>query len=186
MAGRDAGCQHAVDGQTSQPHALSALAGDFGSFTAAHGFGVNLFAVIALAVIGLAFISGRPRLVRLAVITGTILCLADWVLIQDLGIFGGVGTDPNSMIPMILVFAAGYLALVRVAPQAEPAPERIRLTAPVVAALGAVAVVLLGAVPLAAASVNQTADPILAEAIAGDTAALNEAAPGFRLTGQDG
>jgi cytochrome oxidase Cu insertion factor (SCO1/SenC/PrrC family) len=55
-----------------------------------------------------------------------------------------------------------------------------------VAALGAVAVVLLGAVPLAAASVNRTADPILAEAIAGDTAALNEAAPGFRLTSQDG
>jgi cytochrome oxidase Cu insertion factor (SCO1/SenC/PrrC family) len=172
--------------QTSQPHVLSALVGDFGSFTSAHGFWVNLFVVIALAAIGLAFISGRPRLVRPAVIAGTVLCLADWVLVQDLGFFGGVGTDPNSMIPVILVFVAGYLALVRVSPQAEPAPERIRITAPAVAALGAVAVVLLGAVPLAAASVNRTADPILAEAIAGDTAALNEAAPGFRLTSQDG
>ena len=48
----------------------------------------------------------------------TVLCLADWVLIQDLGFFGGVGTDPNSMIPFIVLAAAGYLALTR---QAGPA-----------------------------------------------------------------
>jgi cytochrome oxidase Cu insertion factor (SCO1/SenC/PrrC family) len=40
-----------------------------------------------------------------------LLCLADWVLIEDLGFLGGVGTDPNSMIPMILVVVAGFLAL---------------------------------------------------------------------------
>ena len=41
------------------------------------------------------------------------LCLADWVLIEDLGFLGGLGTDPNSMIPMALLAAAGYLALAR-------------------------------------------------------------------------
>ena len=97
--------------QTSQPHALSALVSSFASFTAAHGFAVNLFIVIALAVLGAAFLTGRPRLVRAAVIAATVLCLADWVLIEDLGFLGGLGTDPNSMIPMILVFTAGYLAL---------------------------------------------------------------------------
>ena len=35
------------------------------------------------------------------------LCLADWVLIEDLGFFGGLGTDPNSMIPMALLVVAG-------------------------------------------------------------------------------
>jgi hypothetical protein len=29
------------------------------------------------------------------------------VLIEDLGIFGGLGTDPNSMIPMALILLAG-------------------------------------------------------------------------------
>ena len=28
------------------------------------------------------------------------LCLAVWVLVQDLGFFGGLGTDPNSMVPI--------------------------------------------------------------------------------------
>ena len=67
--------------------------------------------MIALAVIGAGFVTGRPRLVRAAVIAGMVLCLADWVLIEDFGFLGGLGTDPNSMIPMVLLFVAGYLAL---------------------------------------------------------------------------
>ena len=46
--------------QASQPHVLSALVSSFASFTAAHGFAVNLFTVIALAVLGAAFLAGRP------------------------------------------------------------------------------------------------------------------------------
>ena len=41
------------------------------------------------------------------------LCLADWVLVEDFGFFGGLGTDPNSMIPLALLGVAGYLALTR-------------------------------------------------------------------------
>ena len=115
--------------QTSQPHFLSALVTGFGGFTAAHGFAVNLAAVIALAVIGAGFVTGRPRLAGAAVIAGIVLCLADWVLIEDFGFLGGLGTDPNSMIPMILVFTAGYLALVRV-PAPAAAGRRPRLHSP--------------------------------------------------------
>ena len=50
-----------------------------------------------------------------------VLCLADWVLVEDLGFLGGVGTDPNSMLPMALLFVAGYVAMVRV-----PVPPRCR------------------------------------------------------------
>jgi len=42
-----------------------------------------------------------------------VLCLADWVLVEDLGFLGGLGTDPNSMIPFILLASGGYLALTR-------------------------------------------------------------------------
>jgi hypothetical protein len=72
---------------------------------------VNLFVVVALTVAAAAFLSGRLRLVRPALIGFTVLCLGDWVLVQDLGFLGGVGTDPNSMIPFILLAAGGYLAL---------------------------------------------------------------------------
>ena len=199
--------------QTSQPRVLSATVSAFGSFDAAHGFAVNLFAVTALAAIGVALLSGRPRLARAAVAAATVLCLADWLLVQDLGFLGGLGTDPNSMIPTILLLAAGYLALTRLPaenPAAEAAaapagaadppaaptagrdwrhqlPERARAalaatSIQTVTALGAVAVVAIGAVPMAVASLNRTADPIIAEAIAGYSAPLDMPAPAFRLT----
>jgi cytochrome oxidase Cu insertion factor (SCO1/SenC/PrrC family) len=201
--------------QTPQPRPLSALVSAFGSFDASHGFAVNLFTVIALAVLGAVFVTGRPPLVRAGVITGTVICLADWLLVQDLGLLGGLGTDPNSMIPMILLLWAGYRALTPVpavpvpadalagdadvpaggAPRMgwrdwlRPGPLRDRLgTAGVqtVAALSAAVVVLIGAAPMAAASADPNADPIIAQAIAGDTPPVNLPAPGFRLVDQDG
>ena len=188
---------------TPQPHALSALVARFGAFAASNGFAVNLVVVIALAAMGAVFLTGRPRLVRYAVWFGLVFCLADWVLVQDLGFLGGLGTDPNSMIPWILLFFAGYLALtpapdeaLAAAPNARPWRERLRpgtLGAMVarasvrsVGAVAALAIIVLGAAPMAAAAANRTADPILALAIAGDSAAMNLPAPGFQLTDQSG
>src|SRR5690348_13734412 len=198
---------------TPQPHFLSSLLSGFASFATRYGFAVNLVVVIALAAIGAAFLTGRPRLVRYAMWSGIVFCLADWVLIQDLGFLGGLGTDPNSMVPLILLFSAGYLALV---PQvtgemigvseatggAEVASEpgaagsvgglgRLRdavasARARSVAVVGALAVILLGAAPMAAAAANRTADPILALAISGNSSSLDLPAPDFSLTDQDG
>jgi cytochrome oxidase Cu insertion factor (SCO1/SenC/PrrC family) len=195
---------------TSQPHFLSALLSSFSSFVAGHGFAVNLVAVIVLAVLGAIFLTGRPRLVRYAVWFGIVFCLADWVLFQDLGFLGGVGTDPNSMIPLALLFSAGYLALTPL-PQ-EPVGDnatvvaagagwgqRLRALRPrmlggmvasasarSVAAVAAVAVIVLGAAPMASAAANRSADPILALAIEGGSTSLDLPAPGFSLTNQDG
>ena len=101
---------------TPQPHYLYLIVSGAESFSTAHGWAVNLFAVIALAALGVLFLSGRRWLVRYAMWFGVFFCLADWLLVQDLGFLGGVGTDPNSMIPMILLFSAGYLALAPAAP----------------------------------------------------------------------
>ena len=202
---------------TSQPHFLSALVAGFGSFAASNGFAVNLVVVIALAAMGAIFLTGRPRLVRYAVWFGLAFCLADWLLVQDLGFLGGVGTDPNSMIPWILLIFAGYLALTPApAPAVEEAAvgagaartesaaargwrERLRPLAPraagtaigsasarSAAAVAALGIVLVGAAPMAAAAANRTADPILALAIAGNSAPMDFPAPGFQLTDQNG
>ena len=192
---------------TPQPHVLSALLARFGSFVASNGFAVNLVVVIALAATGAIFLTGRPRLVRYAVWFGLLFCLADWVLVQDFGFLGGLGTDPNSMIPFILLFSAGYLALtpavsVSGVPETDTAPAvaaegRRRLTpralgaavttasARSVGAVAALAIIALGAAPMAAAAANRTADPILAMAIAGDSSAMNVPAPAFQLTDQN-
>jgi cytochrome oxidase Cu insertion factor (SCO1/SenC/PrrC family) len=254
---------------TPQPHVLKTIVSSFGGFTAAHGFGVNLFAVLALAGLGAVFcvsaLRGDARLARVGVIAGAVLCLADWVLIEDFGFLGGTGTDPNSMIPLILLFTAGWLALTPAPqPQAVPQPELaappeapaaadpaggqpqpVPVPAPAggpvmtdsavppdgpvsadgpvpadgavpaprpgtgtlapvparlaaardwvaaqsarsVAAFGAVAVILVGAAPMAFASANPNADPIVAEALNGTSAPLDLPAPGFTLTSQTG
>ncbi|HYB18163.1 MAG TPA: hypothetical protein VEF71_22235, partial [Streptosporangiaceae bacterium] len=161
---------------TSQPHVLSSLLASFGSFASSNGFAVNLVVVIVLAGMGAIFLSGRPRLVRYAVWFGIVFGLADWVLVQDLGFLGGLGTDPNSMIPWMLLFSAGYLAL-NPAPRQAPAAQgeaaaagpgipaaadwRQRLrpsalggmfataSARSVGAVAALAVILVGAAPMA-------------------------------------
>jgi len=230
---------------TAQPHFLSSLLSAFGSFVASNGFAVNLVVVIALAAMGATFLTGRPRLVRYAAGFGIVFCLADWVLVQDLGFLGGLGTDPNSMIPMALLFSAGYLALAPAPQEATVSQEAGLATAGVagdggtaassgtvgdsgtledsgtggssgtngdsgtggwrrqlrpqalgaalamararsVAAVAALVVILIGVAPMASAAANRTADPILALAIAGNSASLDLPAPGFTLTDQDG
>jgi cytochrome oxidase Cu insertion factor (SCO1/SenC/PrrC family) len=199
--------------QTSQPGFLASLVRGFGSFTAGHGFLVNLLVVLALAVTGAGLTGGalvrawRPVL-RPAVGLLLVLSAAVWVLVQDLGVFGGLGTDPNSMIPFALLVLGGYLA---VAPAPAVAPAAPAASAPAaaggwrdrlrparlaralgtasprtVAAAGALGVAIIGVVPMMAASASTTASPLIAEALDGSSAPLNFRAPAFQLTNQDG
>jgi cytochrome oxidase Cu insertion factor (SCO1/SenC/PrrC family) len=194
--------------QTPQPHVLASWITAFTAFDEAHGFAVNLFAVIALAVTGAVFLTARPRLIRPVLVAFIVLCLADWVLIEDFGFLGGLGTDPNSMLPFVLLAAGGYLALVNpLVTAAEPAavtaapqgiswadrirPAALRRTATdasihSVASVGAIGLIILGAAPMAASQASPVADPILAEAINGSSGPVNFPAPGFSLTDQYG
>jgi len=204
--------------QVSQPSVFSSWLRSFASFQAGHGFLVNLVVVVLLVGVGACFLSGNLRLVRIGVVVGAALCLADWVLVQDFGFFGGVGTDPNSMIPTVVVFVSGYLAVVRLPVRAEaPAPVAAvgtpvgvdgdsdavargpsrrgagvldRLTPSYLArsllALGALGIVLVGAVPMAAAATNPNADPIVAQATDGTPDYVNLPATPFALTDQHG
>ena len=160
---------------TPQPSFIAGWVASFASFTAAHGFAVNLFAVIALAAIGAGLLSAglpelglrapAPWLIRATVIAMILLCLADWVLIEDFGFFGGLGTDPNSMIPMVLVVVAGYLALSPApAPVAEPASAPEPATAgPAAAAEPAAAAATAEPATAAGPATSATAEPATAE-----------------------
>ena len=188
--------------QVPQPSLLSSWVRSFGSFDAAHGWGVNLVAVLCLVGIGLCFVSGRRQLVLVGVITGVVVGLADWILVQDLGFLGGVGTDPNSMIPMVAIFTTGYLAIVRLPVRAQAAPEGPAQAAPDptsildrlnpsyilrwLASIGAVGIVLVGAAPMALAATNPNADPILTEASNGTPNMVDYPAAQFTLSDQDG
>ena len=177
--------------QVSQPRSLVSVVRWFAGVDAAHGWAVNLVVVLVLLGVGSGLLTGQRRFVTPAVVVGVVACLADWVLIQDLGFFGGEGTDPNSMLPIMTLLIVGYMALV--APAAEPlgehaeAPDRsASYLLRVAAAIGAVALVLLGAAPMAVASTNPHADTILTTAINGTPVHTNIPSWGFTLTDQHG
>jgi len=191
--------------QISQPPLLSSWVRSFGSFDASHGRAVNLFAVLFLVGIGTCFVSGNRRLLRVGIVAGAVVCLADWIFVQDFGFLGGVGTDPNSMIPMAALFFGGYLAVVRLpvraeAPMEAPVPSAAPTAVPArlldrlspsyllrcLAALGAVGIVLVGAAPMALAATNPNADPILTEASNGTPNMVNYPAAPFTLTDEQG
>jgi cytochrome oxidase Cu insertion factor (SCO1/SenC/PrrC family) len=163
--------------ETPQPHAIAQVVGHFGGFAAEHAVLVNAFVVAALGAIGLALISGRRRAARTAVGAALVVSLADWVLVQDFGVFGGLGTDPNSMIPTLLVLCSSYLALVRPAVATAPAPTTaaparggrpsLRPAIGMLAVIAACATTALGAVPYAIAAIEPNATTLLAESIDG-------------------
>jgi hypothetical protein len=178
--GRPGSLAAAVSGMAAmrQPAVLHALVASFGSLVASHGFAVNLTAVIVLAVVGGCLLTGRAAIAAPAAIAAVVLCLADWVFIQDLGFLGGLGTDPNSMVPQALILTGGLVAMVAVPAVTSapgyvdthtPAPEGARAvrlpgralgsaalafgsaSTSTVLTLWAAAMVLLGAVPIALA-----------------------------------
>ena len=204
-----------------QPHPQQAMINGMVTFTRDYGFAVNLVAVIALAASGAALLAGvtvlrdRPAVLRLAVAASIAFCLVVWVLVQDLGLPGGLGTDPNSMVPWALLVWTGYRSATAGVPSSEriagslwaapssrtgPRPAALRpamagqvlrqtltlATVRSVTSLGALGVVLVGTGPLAAAAVNWHADPIIARAIAGAATPVNRSAPDFRLVSQSG
>ena len=202
--------------QVSQPSVFASWVRSFGSFQAGHAWLVNFVVVTLLIGVGAAFLTGNLRLVRAGVIVGSVFCAATWVLIQDFGFFGGLGTDPNSMVPMALLFIGGYVAMARV-PVRPPAPEPVapepvaspedRVSEGVVASSGfagwfdrldptyllrgllaglAVVVVLIGAAPMAVAATDPTADPILIQAADGPPTLVNAPAPPFTLSDTSG
>jgi cytochrome oxidase Cu insertion factor (SCO1/SenC/PrrC family) len=193
---------------TPQPHVLASMVSSFASFDEAHGWAVNLCAVVILAAIGVAFVSGRLVLPALGALV--VLGVADWLLVQDFGVWGGVGTDPNSMVPLLLVAGAGYLALVRAPAEvalgvAAPPMAQVPVTPTgdgggrpwwdriepgyagrLAAALGAVAIVLIGAAPMVGAAVDPHADTLLAVSVDGAPTPVSGQAPPFHLVDQTG
>jgi cytochrome oxidase Cu insertion factor (SCO1/SenC/PrrC family) len=188
---------------TPQPHVLSSMVSSFGSFDESHGWGVNLFVVVVVALAGLSLLSGRRRLLFPTIVALVVLGLADWVLIEDWG-FWGVGTDPNSMLPFLLLPVSGYLAMVRVPAVSDvTAPSPSTAVEPAVGrnwwdridsgyagrltiSLAAIFIVLAGTAPMASASIDSQADTMLTEAVNGPPAVSSGPAPPFGLIDQHG
>ena len=123
LHGRPGSLAAAVGGMAAmrQPTVFHEFVGSFGSLVARHGFAVNLCAIVAMAAVGGCLLAGRAAIAAPAAGIAVVLCLADWVFVQDLGFLGGLGTDPNSMVPQALILTGGLVAMIA-APAAVSPP----------------------------------------------------------------
>lgn len=178
--------------EANQPGILVSVQHWFSTVTLSASWLVNAIVVLGLGFTGFVFLLKRRRLFGPAVVVYVVLALADWILVQDLAIFGGVGTDVNSMIPSAIVVVAVWRFLVTTD---EGAPEPVAIPADaisptwrartiassvfaVMTAIGGVLMVAVGVLPGASAE---------AAIAAGSTVSpLGGTAPGFTLTNQDG
>lgn len=104
-----------------QPQLFKSVVEHMAILSLNHGFAFNLAVVLLIGLLGCIFLfctvrDGTPRVLLgfLPLLPFVILYLVIsafvWVSIQDFGFFGGVGTDPNSMVPIALLLVGGYLA----------------------------------------------------------------------------
>jgi cytochrome oxidase Cu insertion factor (SCO1/SenC/PrrC family) len=150
-----------------------------------------LIAVLLVVAIGL-WLTARIEFI----VGGLAVCAATWWLAQDFGVLGGVGTDPNTALPLALVLASAL-------PQWNSRPLRkasigdnstVRtpwfggLRQPLAAAVTALGIGAALVVPLAA--IATLAGPADASAVAADSGGgvlsiPDRPAPPFSLTDQD-
>jgi len=176
--------------QTPQPALLSRPMVAVANLLAHHQAltaAVNVVVSVVLVGVGIAFLMRRflwPAWGALAV-----LSLLTWWFLQDFGFLGGVGTDPNSMMPELLVAFTGVWATTHAVVPAD-APEGFWPSSLGFAGrlFGVWTVVtwLLGVGPLAYAAMNQTASPALALATSDTPFTVDRPLPSFTLLDQHG
>jgi cytochrome oxidase Cu insertion factor (SCO1/SenC/PrrC family) len=179
-------------GAVSQPSPAAHLQHWFATFTLHVGWLYNGLVVVVLAASALCFYGNKIRLMRWATVAYVAMALTNWVLVQDFAVFGGVGTDVNSMIPSALLVIAVYFCAKEVARNEEVGePASVSESAESsflrhVGATWAIAMFLLGAIPMALVGILPGTSAELASATGAGVQPLGSPAPAFSLSNEDG
>lgn len=169
----------------SQPAALSSLLGAVAHLAGDFPVEINLAVVVTMLAVAAGLATGRKGPAFAGLVGLSALAALTWVAVQDLGVLGGTGTDPNSMPPLVALAVAGYLALTR-QPSTEPAaaPTGLSLARGMLTAVAAAAL-LVGGVPAIAAAASPPST-FTANAVSGGVQALDQPLPPVTLEDQYG
>jgi cytochrome oxidase Cu insertion factor (SCO1/SenC/PrrC family) len=186
----------AADMASVKQPALTAWAvRSFGDLTAHAPLLVNGFFVVAFGLTGAFLFSNSERRLRQARVLGGVTAVIAWVFVENLGLFGGLSTDPNTMVPLfgllialtVPATAPSKTELEEVVAPAEgeegvgvPAKSYPRL-AMAVSSVVAVSIIALGVVPMTAAWASGVTDPLLAQTLNEPPQAVNFAPLPFNL-----
>jgi len=168
-----------------QPEFLAGLGHIFAGVVRAAGPGINIMLVVWMMATGVGLwrttVSGFVWPSR-SLVAGA---LAGWVLIQDTGLFGGLSTDPNSLILVALLGYTWSPAMRTAAPLALRVGPQLRISlANAGMALGAAA--LLVGLVVGGGVLLRPVESTLYAVYNGDISTVSAPAPPFSLTDQGG
>ena len=169
----------------AQPHPLAWVVRHVGDLAGTMGGGFNVIVLLWLlgTAAGLWWATRRPvTWPYLALAVGAVVV---WVVGEDLAVFGGVGTDINSMVPMALLAWCARPALAAREPYPRRWPRELRSNSGSVVAAFAAAMVLFSAVSMGVAAASP-AESTLFLAANGSVGTEHARETPFTLTDQHG
>lgn len=169
--------------QTAQPHGLAWIVRHVGDLAGTLGGGFNIIVLLWLGACAAGLWYASTKEVTWPFVTLAVGCVFFWVVGEDLAIFGGVGTDINSLIPLAWLTWCARPAWRAAAPLARRLPEEFRSSTGSVVAAFASAMIVFSVVSMGVASVSG-AETTLFLAQNGSVAGVNTKAPTFTLTDQ--
>lgn len=169
----------------AQPRPVAWVARHVGDLAGTMGGGFNIVAVLWLLACAVGLWWASTHLVRWPFVALWVGCLFFWVVAEDMAIFGGVGTDINSMIPIAFLAWAARPALRDREPFARRLPQELRSNSGSVVAAFAAAMVLFSTVSMLVATASP-AEATLFLAANGSVGSEHARATPFTLTDQYG
>ncbi|MFZ0768881.1 MAG: SCO family protein [Acidimicrobiales bacterium] len=168
---------------TAQPHVLAWVVNHVGDLAGTLGGGFNVIVVLWLLLCASGLWYASTHAVNWPVYVVGVGAVFFWIVGEDVSIFGGVGTDINSLIPLAVLTFCASPKLRNAPPLPRRLPEEFRSSSAAVVAAFACAMVAFSVVSMGVASVS-AAEPTLFVAQNGTAAAVNTKAPIFTLTDQ--
>ncbi len=170
--------------ETAQPHALSWIVLHVGTLAGTLGGGFNVIVIIWLVVCAVGLWHASTHQINWPVTALVVGCVFFWITGEDVAIFGGLGTDINSLIPLAVLAWCARPALRTLPPLPRRLPEEFRSSSGAVIAAFAAGMIAFSVVSMGVASVS-AAEPTLFVAQNGPAApGYNAKAPTFTLTDQ--
>ena len=163
-----------------QPSLTEWAVRSFGDLTSHAPLLVNGFFVLAFGATGILLFSSSDRRLRQARLLGGVTAGIAWVFVENLGVFGGLSTDPNTMVPLFGLLVA--LTVPTTSPNKSKVSEEVEVPSDVEAGVGApqksyprlamavssvvaISIIALGAIPMTAAWASGVTDPLLAQTL---------------------
>ncbi|MGC2168072.1 MAG: SCO family protein, partial [Acidimicrobiales bacterium] len=169
---------------TPQPHALSWIVRHAGDLAGTLGGGFNVAVILWLLMCSVGLWYASNHQVNWPIVALVVGAVIFWIVGEDVAIFGGVGTDINSLIPLALLTFCARPAFRSAPALPRRLPEELRSSSGAVAAAFAAGMIIFSVVSMAVASASAAEPTFFFAANQTNPISLHSKVSSFTLTDQ--